>query len=48
MEDIRDLISELKRLSNLDHCFSAEDMQSALEQINDRLNEEFPDISENE
>jgi hypothetical protein len=34
MEDLIDFIAELKRLSNIDYCESAEDMQSALEEIN--------------
>jgi hypothetical protein len=46
MEDLRNLIAELKYLSNTDRCFSAEDMQEALEKINDRLNEKFPEIEE--
>jgi hypothetical protein len=46
MEELRDLIAELKSLSNLENCFSADDMQSALEKINDRLNEKFPNIEE--
>jgi hypothetical protein len=48
MEDLRDFIAELKRLSNLDYCQCAEDMQYALEKINDRLNDEFPDVEEDE
>ena len=46
MEELRDFIAELKKLSNLEYCQSAEDMQDALEKINDRLNQEFPDIEE--
>ena len=34
MEDLIAFIDELKRLSNIDYCESAEDMQSALEDIN--------------
>ncbi len=48
MEELRDFIAELKRLSNLDYCQSAEDMQNALEEINDRLNEVFPAVEESE
>jgi hypothetical protein len=48
MENLRDLIAELKRLSNLEHCQCAHDMQGALEDINDLLNAEFPDIDESE
>jgi hypothetical protein len=46
MEDLRDFIAELKRLSNLDYCESAGDMQDVLEKIHGRLNEEFPDVEE--
>lgn len=46
MEDLRDFIAELKRLSNLDYCESAGDMQNALEKIHSRLNEEFPGVEE--
>jgi hypothetical protein len=48
MENLREFIAELKRLSNLDYCESAGDMQDALEEINGRLNEEFPDVEEDE
>lgn len=40
------VISTIKYLSNLDHCQSSEDMQYALEKINDLLETEFPDIPE--
>lgn len=40
------LIARLKYLSNLDHCESAGDMQNALEEINDLLNEKYPQIQE--
>jgi len=46
MENLYDFIAELKRLSNLEHCFSAHDMQCALEKISDRLNDEFPNVEE--
>jgi hypothetical protein len=48
MEDLRDFIAELKRLSNTDYCESAWDLQDNLQKINDRLNEEFPNIDEDE
>lgn len=48
MDELEAFISELKKLSNLDHCQSARDMQNALEKINDRLNEEFPGVLESE
>jgi hypothetical protein len=48
MENLQEIIAKLKKLSNLDYCFSAGDMQDALEKINDKLNEEFPDIKEEE
>jgi hypothetical protein len=48
MEDLRDFIAELKRLSNIDYCESAGDLQDNLQKINDRLNEEFPNIDEDE
>jgi hypothetical protein len=47
MEVSEEFIAELKRLSNLDYCGSAKEMQEALETINDKLNNEFPDIEEN-
>ena len=40
------VISLIKYHSNLDHCQSADDMQRALEEINDLLEREFPDIPE--
>jgi hypothetical protein len=43
-----ELISKLKQLSNLEHCQSAEDMQDALETINDLLNKFYPEIDEPE
>ncbi len=42
------LIANLKYLSNLDHCQSAEDMQYALEKINDLLENNFPNILESD
>jgi hypothetical protein len=39
-------VARLKRLSNLDYCESAGDMQDALEKINDYLNQQFPSIME--
>ena len=42
----KELIAKLKTLSNLAYCQSSEDMQDALEQINDLLNEEYPEIEE--
>lgn len=41
-----EIIAKLKKMSNLDYCQSAEDCQYALEEINDLLNREFPDIEE--
>lgn len=41
------LIANLKYLSNLDHCESAEDMQYALTKIYDLLENNFPEIPEN-
>jgi len=40
------LIARLKYLSNTDNCQSAEDMQYALEKINELLGKEFPDVEE--
>ena len=40
------LIANLKYLSNLDHCESAEDMQYALTKIYDLLENNFPNILE--
>lgn len=40
------IIAKLKGLSNLEYCGSSEDMQNALEEIHDLLNEHFPDIEE--
>ena len=37
MENLKNLIAELKRLSNLEHCGCAHDMQGALKDINDLL-----------
>jgi hypothetical protein len=42
----KELIAKLKTLSNLNYCQSSEDMQDALEQINDLLNESYPEIEE--
>lgn len=42
----KELIAKLKTLSNLNYCQSSEDMQDALEQINDLLNELYPEIEE--
>jgi hypothetical protein len=42
----KETIAKLKTLSNLDYCESAEDMQDALEKINDLLNELYPEIEE--
>ena len=43
-----DVIAKLKKLSNLDYCGSADDMQNALERINDLLNELYPEIGEDD
>ena len=43
-----ELISKLKQLSNLEHCQSAQDLQDALETINDLLNMFYPEINEPE
>jgi hypothetical protein len=48
MENFENFIAEIKRLSNIDYCESAEDLQYALVKINDRLNKEFPNIAEAE
>ena len=42
----KELITKLKTLSNLDYCQSSEDMQYALEEISDLLNELYPEIEE--
>lgn len=44
--NMEEIIARLKYLSNLDYCQSAEDMQQALEDIQDFLNETFPSIKE--
>ena len=46
MKELKDFITELKRLSNIDYCESAGDLQDNLEKINDMLNKEFPNIDE--
>ena len=43
-----DIISKLKFLSNTDHMCSADEMQGALEEINELLNETFPDVVESD
>ena len=43
-----DIISKLKFLSNTDHMCSADEMQGALEEINELLNEVFPDVVESD
>lgn len=43
-----EIITKLKHLSNLENCQSASDMQDALEDINDLLNEHYPQINEGE
>ena len=45
---MKEIIAKLKQLSNLDYCQSAEDMQYRLEEINDILNTEYPEIEESE
>jgi hypothetical protein len=40
------VIAKIKRLSNLDYCQSAEDMQNYLEEIQDLLNDRFPEVDE--
>ena len=44
----KEIVAKLKQLSNLDYCQSAEDMQYRLEEINDILNAEYPEIEESE
>jgi hypothetical protein len=39
----QNLLAKIKNLSNLDNCQSAEDMQNALEKINDLLQENYPE-----
>jgi len=43
-----DIISKLKFLLNTDHMCSADEMQGALEEINELLNEVFPDVIESD
>jgi hypothetical protein len=45
---MKEIVAKLKQLSNLDYCQSAEDMQYRLEEINDILNAEYPEIEESE
>jgi hypothetical protein len=42
----KDVIAKLKRLSNIEYCFDADDMQSSLEKINTILNQIFPTVTE--
>ena len=44
----KNIIAKLKKLSNLEYSWSAEDMQENLEEINSLLNEKYPDIDEEE
>lgn len=44
---LSEIISQLKYLSNLEHCQSAEDMQYALEKISEILEREFKEIPSN-
>lgn len=46
MDELEEFIGKLKRLSNIEYCGSAEDMQYKLEEINDLLCEEFPSVPE--
>jgi hypothetical protein len=51
ISDVRSSENELLRkilyLSNTDYCQSAEDMQYALEDINELIKKYFPDLEEN-
>ena len=51
ISDVRNSENELLRkilyLSNTDYCQSAEDMQYALEDINELIKKSFPDLEEN-
>lgn len=42
----KEIIAELKTLSNLDYYESAGEMRDALEKIHDLLNELYPEIEE--
>lgn len=44
---LSEIISQLKYLSNLEHCQSAEDMQYALEKISEILEREFKEVPSN-
>jgi hypothetical protein len=43
-----ELIAKLKMISNTDYHESAEDLQYALEEINDLLNSFYPEVEEAE
>lgn len=40
------ILAKILKLSNLDYCQSAEDMQNALEKINDLITEDYPNLKE--
>lgn len=42
------LLNKILYKSNLDHCQSADDMQNALEEINDLIKENHPNLKEDE
>jgi hypothetical protein len=44
----KNVIAKLKKLSNIEYCWSAEDMQENLEEINKILNQIFPTVNEND
>lgn len=47
-KELKELIAKLKTISNLTYCQSAEDMQYALEDIYELLNQAYPEIEEEE
>jgi len=40
------ILSNILRLSNLDYCQSAGDMQDALQEIHDLISDQYPELEE--
>lgn len=43
-----ELLKKILYKSNLEHCGSAEDMQYALEEINDLIKKHYPNLEESD
>jgi hypothetical protein len=47
-EELKNLLSRILYYSNIDHCYSSDDLQNNLERIHELLKEKLPFLKEEE